>query len=213
MLHVVAFLERTPRGRVDGLDERVRFLRVARGLVAAVEPRRKPVPADAASLLAHDAAVRRLCELADAVLPARFAPPLAGEAALRDAVEPRVEEIRDALERVRGREQMSLRVMRPESRVRAARGPKGRRYLEARRAALRVPALDPVRRALGRLVREERIEPHDAPPLLATVHHLIERGSAARYTARVNGTRNAPPLAIRGPFPPYAFAEPASGDS
>ena len=73
----------------------------------------------------------------------------------------------------------------------------------------RRPALDPVRRALGKLIRAERVEPHTAPPLVATVHHLVDRGDAEAYRTRVTAmlaSGEAPLLAVRGPFPPYAFA-------
>jgi hypothetical protein len=236
-LHLIAFVERAPRVPLFGIDGPARFVRVGPGVVAAVEPRRRPAPATEHTFIAHDAAIRHLCEAVDAVVPARFAAPLEDERALRDAVAGRAAEISAALERVRGREQMSIRVLRlPASRTvpgrrristtvlpergrktsrrtsrRAAPSGPGRRFLEDRRETLLVPALDPVRRALTGLVREERIEPHTTPMLVATVHHLVDRGESDEYRRRVTAvlaSGDAPLLAVRGPFPPYAFATP-----
>lgn len=214
-LHLLAFLERTPRIALRGIGGPARFVRVASGLVAAVEPRRHPAPADERALLAHDAAVRRLCDVADAVLPARFSAPLEDEHALRAAVAGRIEEIAGTLERVRGREQMSLRVLPSPSRA-ARRARKtgtnaGRRFLEERREALLVPALDPVRLALGALIRDERVDVRENSRFVATVHHLVDRGAAPRYRTRVEAALVSAPalrLLMSGPFPPYAFATP-----
>ena len=90
----------------------------------------------------------------------------------------------------------------------------GARYLQRRRREgsreRTVYEIAPLRPALGRLVRSERVERHlHALPLLASVYHLVDRGGSGAYLAAV---QTAAPLlpAVRvttsGPWPPYAFA-------
>ena len=59
----------------------------------------------------------------------------------------------------------------------------GARYLAARRRARQVPEVETLRSRLGALVKAERVERHDRPPLLATVQHL----RASRRRAPVPG--------------------------
>lgn len=213
-LHLFAILAAPPRAHVRGAAGPVVFLPVGTGLIAAVEGAFAGDRIDESALLAHDDVVRRLCEAADAVLPARFTAPLASIGALRATLSPRAAELRGRLRAVRGREQMTLRVIElPEpssKRGPARRGAPGRRFLEKRRDALVIPALDPVRRAVGAFVEEERVETHTAPlPIAASIHHLVARGVSERYreiVERLVAAGDVPPLAVRGPFPPYAFA-------
>ncbi len=137
------------------------------------------------ALRAHEAAVRRIAEACAACLPARFGAAAADEEALRRELAPRAAELLEALQLVEGREQMTLRVH--------GRGPApasnappfglrpGTRYLEDRRRARHLPELDPLRTALASLTRAERVERHSEPGLLASVYHLIDRGSAQAY--------------------------------
>jgi hypothetical protein len=76
----------------------------------------------------------------------------------------------------------------------------------------RRPVVARVLDGLQDLVRAERIERVDGPPLLATVYHLVDRGGAAAYLARLEALRTLVPdlrLTASGPWPPYAFAEAA----
>ena len=96
-------------------------------------------------------------------------------------------------------------------RVRPTRATSGAAYLRERVAAAarsrEIPGFDPVRAAVRRWVREERVERHNA---VASVYHLIPQGSVDQYrraverAARAAGLR----LVISGPWPPYAFASP-----
>ncbi|MBX3471553.1 MAG: GvpL/GvpF family gas vesicle protein [Planctomycetes bacterium] len=189
-----------------------------RAVVGAL-PGAPPAPTPAA-LREHDAAVRRLEGLAGAVLPARFGQVAADEAALAERIGPRVDALRRALDLVRGREQMTLRLFGPLEATGAlpaaddpgdtGLGP-GARYLARRRAALGVPEAAGLLEALGARVRATRVErpAAGAGELLASVYHLVDRGAADGYRAQVEAL--APGLAPRrvrvsGPWPAYAFA-------
>jgi hypothetical protein len=69
-----------------------------------------------------------------------------------------------------------------------------------------VPAFAPLRAAVRRWIRDERVEKHDR---VASIYHLVPRGSIDRYTsaieraAREAGVR----MIVSGPWPPYAFAD------
>ena len=113
---------------------------------------------------------------------------------------------------VDGRVQMTLRIFGRGARAvdpsRTGRGA-GTRYLEVARRRDTLPELDPLRERLGELVRAERRTIHRAPPLIATVHHLIDRGDARRYLERARGCGGrgaAMRVLTSGPAPAYAFA-------
>jgi hypothetical protein len=188
--------------------------------VAAGEVASAPSPTEAA-LRRHDTTVRRLARAVDALLPVRFGTVVSSEAELAATLAPRTAELRDALELVAGREQMTLRVYgspAPRSRSRpdpaAGRSGPGARYLGARARARAVPEIDAIRPALAPFVRAERTERHRVPPLLASVYHLVDRGQDAAYRAALRqAARRAPGIRVRasGPWPPYAFAPEAGG--
>ena len=217
--YVYALLAEAPRGDAGaGLGaEPLRFVPIG-GVLAAVGDMAAPPPVSPTTLRAHDAVVRRLAAAVDAILPVRFGTVLDGETALADAIAERAPRLREALALVAGREQMTLRVFGEAASlddvVPAASdlGP-GARYLEARRRQARrdadVPELAPLRGYLAALVRAEHAQRHEAPPLLASVYHLIDRGCSAAYVDAVAAgvAALAPTRAVAtGPWPPYAFA-------
>jgi Gas vesicle synthesis protein GvpL/GvpF len=187
-------------------------------LVALVGDVTEPPEPSALTLRAQDAVLRRVAAVLDAVLPVRFGTLMADDAALAESLAQRRPQLAEALGRVAGCEQMTLRVW---GEVMAAGPPPsgggdgpGARYLAGRRhaheRARRVPELEPLRRRLGDLVREERAERHDRPPLVATVQHLIPRGAGARYLDEINAARDSVHpwrVSVTGPWLPYAFAE------
>jgi hypothetical protein len=185
------------------------------GVAAAVGDLAGEPELTAETLKGHDEAVRRIAAVLPAVLPARFGTVLADEGALRDALGSRDEPLRSALEAVRGREQMTLRLAlgagAPVAAEPAEGGP-GLRYLEARSgtALRRRPDVARLLDGMGDLVRAERIERIDRPPLLGTVHHLVDRGSGPAYRERLDRLRGETPglvSSVTGPWPPYAFVE------
>jgi hypothetical protein len=200
--------------------ERLRVVALP-GLVALVGDVVEPPVATAVTLRAQDAVLRRLAAVVDAVLPARFGTLVADDAALAESLASRGPQLARALGRVSGCEQMTVRLWGEVTSVappapEVGGGP-GTRYLAARRQAHeqahRVPELEPARRRLGPLVREERSERHDRPPLLATVQHLIPRGAGGRYLDAVDAAREGLRpwrVSVTGPWLPYAFAEDAA---
>jgi hypothetical protein len=191
-------------------------------LVALVGDVTQVPPPSAVTLRAQDAVLRRLAIGLDAVLPVRFGTLLADDAALTEALQSRGPQIARALSRVTGCEQMTLRLW---GEVPAAAAPvepvsgggPGTQYLAGRREAQararHVPELGPLRLRLGDLVREERAERHDRPPLLATVQHLIPRGAGPRYVETIHAVRDGLRpwrVSVTGPWLPYAFSEDAA---
>ena len=199
--------------------ERLRVV-TAGGLVALVGDVAEPPEATAVVLRAQDAILRRLASAVEALLPVRFGTLVDDDAALAESLAGRRPQLARALGRVAGCEQMTLRVWgesAPAAPSAEVDGGPGTRYLAGRRHAQawarRVPELDPVRGQLQALVREERAERHDRPPLLATVQHLIPRGAGARYIDAIDAARaELRPwrVSVTGPWPPYAFAEDAA---
>ncbi len=210
-----------PPGRWRGLrGEPLRFVRVA-GLVLATGPMSRAPGPSLSTLRRHDAVVRRLAGAVSAVLPARFGALVTDRAALAELIGPQAATLRRALAQVAGREQMTLRLYGRARRdeVKAAvplpAGP-GTRYLTSRSAAtLRAqPDLARLRRTLAGLVRAERIEPSQTPPLLGSVYHLVDRGQRRAYqralrrvTCQLADLRVVP----SGPWTPYAFAPEPGG--
>jgi hypothetical protein len=192
------------------------------GLVALVgDVAEAPAPS-AITLRAQDTLLRRLAAGIDAVLPARFGTLVEDDAALAAALDRRRPELTRALGRVAGCAQMTLRVWGEAPApglpvLEPGAGGPGTRYLAGRRhvheRARRVPELEPLRSRLGGLVREERAERHDRPPLLATVQHLVERSAGDRYVDTVHAARESLlpwRVSVSGPWLPYAFSEEAA---
>jgi hypothetical protein len=103
----------------------------------------------------------------------------------------------------------------------AALGP-GTRYMRRRAAeGHHFPAaIEDLRAALADAIDDERVERGQPPvergqsPVIGSIHHLIPRGSADRYRARLDEAAAAPRFAasgirfrVSGPSPAYAFAE------
>jgi hypothetical protein len=197
---------------------------VAAGDVVAVVGEIDELPAATSDAVrGHDAVVRRLAEVSDAILPARFGT-LQEARALADWLAAAAVGLGEALRLVSGREQMTLHVFDGDARVagnlaetgesagETGLGP-GARYLAERRRHWRhkerLPELEPLRPRLDALVAAERVELRATPPLRASIYHLIERGRSTEYRDAVEtnldlvaGVR----LRVSGPWAPYAFA-------
>jgi len=197
------------------------------GIVAVVGNVRRPPAASTRNLRRFASIVESIADGASAILPARFGSTFTDVTELMLVLRARRASIRERLRAVRGRAQMTIRLVSesesgdascasqsqvtPRARVRVEhKATQGTQYLRERmemlRTAHQIPELVPVRTAVRRLVRDERVERRGR---IATVHHLIPRAAAERYAAAVaraaaeNGVR----LTVSGPWAPYAFAE------
>ena len=221
-LCVYALTTQAPRAlRLRGLERELLRV-VTMGRVSAIVGELRRAPGNTYERLTlYDAVMHRLSDRYAAILPVRF-----GTCLTRDELEgilrERQQSFRRALRHVRGRVQMIVRVVdrgpdkvratsvsdRAESVARALSGSRksGVEYLRRRAAEATAPAFDPIRDAVRRWVRDERIETRDR---IASVYHLIPRGAAEAYrTAAVTRANEVGLRAtISGPFPPYAFTE------
>jgi hypothetical protein len=206
-LYVIAIVEApVPPFRVGRRP--FRSVKCASGVFAIVE-RRTEVPAVTdLHLRAQHRAVLHAAKQVDAILPVRFGTLLQADD-LADVVCSFDEDFRAALADVRGKVQMTLRLVggsprSAPSRAPARRTPSGRAHLEALRAALHVPVprnAQALLRAVAPFVARERRERGAA---LATVYHLVKREDVRNYRAAFDAHVVAGAI-LTGPWPPFAF--------
>ncbi len=204
--------------------ERLRTLAVGR-VAAIVGELRRPPRATEQALREYGRIQQALAARLPATIPARFATCFADGDELTLMLRSRQATFRKRLQAVRGRVQMTVRVIGSASRDQGsaveptssgphgagnkARPPglTGTEYLKARAAARDVPEFAPARATVRRWVRDERVEKRGR---LASVYHLVPRGSAPAYrrameaAAAAAGHRGV----VSGPWPPYAFSTP-----
>ncbi len=204
--------ERLRRTRVAGLD-------LVIGSVARV-----PRPT-AAALRRYDVAVRQLMATHGSVLPARHGTCAATLDELTRAVLDRRDALRRSLRLVRHRVQMTVRVFAVQSRFRVSsesvqsrfrvgsewgdEATQGRQYLQRRAAEMQIPGSEPLRAAVKKWVRAERVERLDRGGLAGSIYHLVPRGATTPYRTSLQRAALAADLTIvvSGPWPPYAFAD------
>jgi hypothetical protein len=187
------------------LDEGLRLVRC--GEVSAVVGESEPVPVTPEALAAHDAVVRRLADRFEALLPVRFGERVKDEAELAKLLGPREAQLSEALERVRGCAQMTLRVFGdPEPAPAVDQGGPGTRYLEARRRARSLPEIKPLLDALHPLLRGEHTMRHDQGSYFGTAYHLVRREDVPAYLSLVQSVETGWRVTASGPWAPYAFA-------
>jgi Gas vesicle synthesis protein GvpL/GvpF len=183
------------------------------GVFAAVEQvAERPAVSEEALRVQHEI----VCLLGgrfDALLPARFGAWVEVDE-LRRIVGLRREAIARALDLVKGRVQMTLRIAGASA---EPAGPQlerpvrtGTEYLRTRRAAARghVPAAiaDGIDAAIRDLVVSARTD--EAGKHGVAIYHLIDRESVERYrsaTASLTGVMPGCAIRVSGPWPPFAF--------
>ncbi len=216
-LLVYAIARSAPRGKLGvGVQREALAVRAHGGLVSIVGKVASSPRITEESLYAHDRIVRRIAARTSAALPMRFGSTVVDESALERFVEERRGEFVQALSKVRGCEQFTLRVFVDASRALerptlCTDGP-GARYLRARAESHFPPEIAQLRALLAPLVKDERAEAHDVPPLVASVYPLVPRASRAAYRALyARGVQElaSARVALSGPWPTYAFAESA----
>ena len=163
------------------------------GVMAIVGDVPRRPAASTRNLRQYAAVVESIAARMPAVLPARFGTTFDDVAELTLALQSRGATMRQRLRAVRGRTQMTIRLVSESesgdasraSRSHAAgrarvrlehRATQGTQYLRQRLAVLRtareVPELAPIRPAIRRFVKDERVERRGD---VASVHHLIPR--------------------------------------
>lgn len=205
-LYVYALTDALPEGRFAAGARRLRAIEVS-GVSAIVETIGEPRAANEDTLLEQHAVVVRLAQRFEALLPVRF-----GAVFTRAELQARIQKnhrvIRRALERVRGRVQMTVR-LRGGGRTQLPRRASGTAWLTMRAErdrALRRNAAR-LRRATGPLVSDERIDPGKGD-VQGTVYHLIRSNAVERYLRAISGAAAAVAparLTVTGPWPAFAF--------
>jgi hypothetical protein len=186
------------------------------GRVLAVVSRHSHAPGEPAldALWAHERVIERL--MADrAVLPMRFGTKFPDEAALRAAVESREEAVLAALEHVRGRLELGVRVMRPAGSDGDEPAPPprdGREYLLTRLAGARraEAAAAELHDPLAALAVSARRRSTQAPDEVLRAAYLVDRAQVAHFRAtveRLQRDHEDVALLLTGPWPPFSFAE------
>jgi hypothetical protein len=209
-LYVFAITGDRPAG-FEFERHQVEFIPVS-GVVAAVErSASRPTPSEAALRIQHEI-VLQIAARVDGILPVRFGASV-DERELAQLLAVRHAAIKDALDLVRGRVQMTIRI-RNQASVEPVAGARqsgaaatGTAYLEARRAAAvqSLPAeAAAATRAVRHLVAAER---HDGTrPPAWSVYHLIERGRVCDYRAALSHAADTGSATVSGPWPPFAFS-------
>jgi hypothetical protein len=200
--------------RIRGMtSEPLRVVRAA-GLGVIVGGTARLTRPSARQVTSYHAVLQRLWRAFPAILPLRFGT-IVDDEALPGLMRERAREWRPRLRLVRGRAQMTVRVIDAGVRREGAegRGPRaasGAAYLRARaQRAARADSRDvlaPVRRSVDRWIRAERLERRGA---VITAYHLVPRRSVPSYRRALvaAGVRAHLRIHVTGPFAPYAFAE------
>jgi hypothetical protein len=162
--------------------------------------------------LAHERVVEAIMERGP-VLPLRFGTQLEREEDLATGLARRRDELLRALEHVRGRVEMGLRVMPlPESaRETDSGGPSGRSYLMARAAEQRLAdrAAHDLHPPLASLAARSVVRQAPAAPAVFVAAYLVDSDRVAelRKLADALAARHEQLHAVvTGPWPPYNFA-------
>jgi hypothetical protein len=199
--HVYAFTEnRRGLPAVEGLDGAPLEARTFGGIETIVSRRRRESTAETlqTDALAHGGVVEALVDLADAVLPVRFGERPRADDELEHAIRERADELRDALDRVRGCVEVGLRLAAPAS-TNGRRPTSGTDYIRELHAT-EAPAAA-LRAELRALARDARVTPTGAV-------YLVPRAELGRVREAVKRFVRAHPahsVVCTGPWAPYSF--------
>jgi len=160
----------------------------------------------------HDIVVA-LHRSTDAILPVRFGALLDVDE-LTEVIRLRRTILARALARVRGCEQMTIRIFGPSAPQRepVIASPSGIDYLRQRAASARPTLTAGARQIVGAVASLATAQTIDAGrgQVQVTINHLVRRGVGDRYRrlviSRAATMAPAPKVAVSGPWPPFAFA-------
>jgi hypothetical protein len=192
---------------VDG--RRIEFIQVE-NLFAAIDRRADPPAVSETELRSQHQVVTAIFSRVDDLLPVRFGAWIERRE-LTDVVARQKTALVDALDLVRGRVQMTIRILAHSPAVQPDRHSgdppeTGTAYLQRRRSAERLmpAAAMALTAAVRDLVVAERVSPASARGT-ASLYHLIARDSVAAYRA-VMLPFQSETVTVTGPGPPFAFA-------
>ena len=179
--------------------------------LAAVYAQATDEPVSPELLWRHEEVVEALMEARD-LLPVRYGTRLAGEADAERALAERHDEFAEALDRVRGCVEVSLRVLGEQPEPATSRADSGAEYMRARggTAAARDSAARLLHDPLSRLARASMTRPVAEGAELLRAAYLVDRGAVVDFAAQVAELQDANPelqLLCTGPWPPYSFAD------
>jgi hypothetical protein len=200
------------RFRARGRSVRVMFVGPVGVIVGAHRAANTPTET---ALREQHAVVLSLADQIDPILPARFGSRMTAER-LEDAIRPSIPVLMEALEHVRGRRQMTIRLIGPAESLEPEPAPRtGTAYLARRRAAARrIPSrAAPLRAAVERYIVDERVQ-QGRGGIHATIFHLIARRDVSAYERAIRqiGPAIEPwRAAMSGPWPAFAFAPELAG--
>ncbi len=176
-----------------------------------------------ANLRRHGRVIDALARSRPALLPARFGTRVEDLDELSAILRTRRQSFRRALTLVRNRVQMTIRMVSDKTQTRVPQSAvtqtpvaqtlsglrssrSGAEFLRRRAAEARyAPGFEPIRHAVRRWVRDERVERHG---MVTTVYHLIPRSAVEAYTTALERAAAAARIRLvaSGPWAPYAFA-------
>ena len=187
---------------VRGVDDEVLVLLTVAGVhVVAGEIRQAPT-LSRDTLSRQDALVRALHDRAAALLPMRFGAAFPSLGDVERALALQEDGLLERLDRVRHREQMTLRVSGLGGGSSMPAG-SGAEYLRQRARPTEVaPLLD----AAAALVRATHVE-HSKSAGVISVYHLIDRGTSEEYRRVITSADDSAGMKVHvsGPSPCYAF--------
>jgi hypothetical protein len=162
----------------------------------------------------HEEVVEALMEDRD-LLPVRYGTRVEDEAAAVQVLRERCPELANALDRVRGAVELSVRALGEgeEQVADPAEAASGTDYMraQARAAAAQASTLNAVHEPLSLLARASMQRPQGGAGDLLRSAYLVDRHAVRRFIARVRELDRALPtvrLLCTGPWPPYSFTEP-----
>jgi hypothetical protein len=226
MIHVYAVTDTVDPGvAVHGLAENpVEVLDVDGLGVAVTRHESSSVPPSTDAILAHAEVCDVLQQAGCTVLPVRFGARYADEAALRDAVAERHEAFLAALEHVRGRVEIGVRVADAHGTADdsqpapAEPASSGAAYLQRRSAeererlaskAAAQAVADEIHEFLRDGAVDATVKVQATPGLVLSAAYLVPADDVGSFTARLaelSTGRSDVQLLCTGPWPPYHFA-------
>jgi hypothetical protein len=222
-LYCVAPAGHDPPAALDGLDDAQVTALEHDGLTVWMSALGRPPEASVEGVRRHHAVVDAAISETVTPVPFRFGQWAATEAAVRASIAPKADAWLRSLEAWAGALEFGVRVLdpardRPARTVHAAAMSSGREYLEAL-ARVRTEERDGVRHAeevaalvrgrVGGLTIADTVAPLATAHGIASIAHLVRRGSFAEYHERMAAVRaeqSGLRFVLSGPWPPYSFA-------